>query len=466
MSKWFRTDNYTGTLDIQKFKIEIGSQPTDWSIAYEDLDTSYVLEYTTTLTKDEPTISTTWSDSLGVFPNNVYVWQRTVTKDTHNNTIAIGAPVCIFIPSQILEKTEMQYRIHTSKETAPTDIIDNSRDTLSNFPSASSTYANQIWKALDTNIDYICQLTSSVYSWQEYSSWSLTKPVWTEEETGFLWTRIKYTYVNPKQVSYSIPVYDNAWENYSTLSKSISDIDDAINRDTKGTVTIKDGCITVFNNVNPDNATAKVIINTAGIGFVNKSNGEWGEAKTVWGYNPSKEKWEFNAEGINVIHLSADEIEDGILTLKGTDITLLGSYRTLAALVATTGTAGAAYYVEEKSCPYVWDTTSYTWVAHPGGEFLLADKDKSPICAMDVNGWISYAKDGSKVKIQTIQEVGATTGMLGLQLYDSNDNLIAWTNTVNGTWNVKNQVIEESIVFGTKVKMVVLDVGIGFVATT
>ena len=457
-----RLDGFTGGLEIQKLKIEAGDLATDWSVAFEDLEDKRILMYTTTATPEEPKADAIWSASLAAISNQYYIWQKFVIVDKEGNVLESEGASCIYIPNQTVQTVEEQYKVHDSAIDAPADPSMGSYPTIQDFPTAAADNEGQIYTAKDTNITYINMVekdeegTVMGYTWAEYSDWSSTKPVWTKEtaEGKYLWVRTKYTYQNPTRVDYSIPHHDPTWESLGALDSNLKSetqrIDNAL---TGGWIKIAGGVMEVWDN--ETTPTSKIIIDSAGIGFKELENGKW-VYNSVW-----STKGTFNAEALTVINLSADEIKDGILHLGAPDLTILNKYETLNDLIIAhpTGEAGDAYLVGDKV--HVWDDDTDTWEPRDGGEFILTDATGNNVIAeINTEGLVINADDGSYVQLRAKQ---GENNINGLCIYDTNKNLIGWTNTQTGTWNVKNQVIEQSLTIG-KVKIVQLGNAIGFVA--
>lgn len=460
-----RTDGQThGKLKVAHIKIEYGDVATDWREAYEDIDAFISYEYTLTDTYETPsTESYLWSSNY-VLDSEKYAWRRAVSKGAES-PVSFAAPKCFFMPSQILVSSETQYRIGESTEIEPEIEISKEFNSFNDFPTKAEDWKDLVdkWvRALDTNIIYLCvKKDDNNCEWKEDDGWNNNRPVWTKEyqDVKFLWTRTKYRYKNPTLINYSPAYHDTSWVDISEREKSTSAINQQIQQDMRGVVNIKDGAIEIFNNNIIDESTAKIVMNTSGISFSTKKMEEW-VGGTVWGYNSNTEKWEFNADNINVLNLKADNIDSGILTLKGTDLTILGSVADIDNLPSSGMKDGDCYYVESESIPYSYNGSA--WIPRPGGEFLLTDKDNKAVCSMDINGVTCYGEDGCSVFIKTIADDATAT--CGLHLYDKNNNLIAYMDSTNGQWVVTKQKIVNEIQFGDAIKIITTSTGINFVA--
>ena len=413
------TDSY---LDIYAPKVEKGNVPTDWTPAPEDDQDnlgSVIIQYTTTNNDTPPGSSAQWDISYTA-AGTKYIWQRMISYSQSGDLIIESAPSLIYIPTPALVSSITQYYIHTSRSNAPTVTAD--------------------------------------------SSWLTEKPIWTEayKDKKFLWTRIKSTYTlgDPQ---YTAPSLDESWETYSALDSSVNSLATSINEAIdNGIVEIKGGAITVYNDAGGYNsATAAVRINEKGIIFMYKENGAWAAETAAWGYDTTSGQWTFNSELINVISLKADNITNGKLTLTGSELTIKESYSTLARLKAahSTGTVGDAYYVEDEQAVYTWNGSA--WEKRDGGEFTLQDKDGKSVCMIDANGLNILCKDGSRFAVKVQED---ENNLYNLQIYDSHNSMLAYTDTTNNIWVMTNAKVTTSLQVGLRVKIVPIGNGIGFIA--
>lgn len=419
-----RHNSYTGagTVTVKENKVEFGNVPTAWTPAPEDSDdnlSSVIMQYTMTDNENAPSSSAQWDTSYTA-AGTKYIWQRMVSYSQTGDLIIESTPSLIYIPTRALVSSTPQYYIHTSRSNAPTATAD--------------------------------------------SSWLTEKPIWVAsyKNSKYLWIRTKNTYTIGDP-DYTAPALDESWETYSALDTSVMSLQKSINDAIdNGVVEIKNGMITVYNDAAGENAsTAAVRINQKGIIFMYKENGAWVSETATWGFDKNTNQWTFNSELINVISLKADQITNGKLTLKGTDLTLLGSYSTLTRLKSahSTGSVGQAYYVEDEQAIYTWNGS--TWEKRDGGEFLLQDINGGSVCTIDANGLNILCKDGSRFAVKVQED---ENGRYNLHIYDSHNSLLAYADTENNIWVMTNAKVDVSLQIGLKVKIVPIGNGIGFIA--
>ena len=414
---------FTGHLTMQKLKVESGNVSTDWTMALEDLQNEEILEYA--LTNTESTSSLTDNDWQQYLINSTtqYLWQRRVTIN-NGERISVGNPICISRPVRALINTIYHYHESTSNE---------SKD----IPSILIA-----------------------------GEWSLTKPLWTAEKKGkYLWVTPQYFYSDGSN-AFATSYLDTTWEEYGVLDQNLLNYQAEMeNHLVSGYVSIKQDSIEVFDSLSGATSTRKILIDKNGIGyaFKDEDTGEW-IPKSVWGIDGS-----FDAELLTVYNLTADEIKDGVLRLGKPDLTILGEYDSLAALKIAhpTGEIGDAYLIGGTDI-YSWSETEQDWVLREGGYFELTDQDGIEIAKISQDGLEIKAKDGSRVNIFANNDNSENNNpeqYFGLCLRAAeNGPIIAYTNTSAGTWNVKKQVIEESVTIGASIQIVPVGNGIGFVS--
>ena len=428
----FRISNFTGTLIVQKFKIELGNVATDWTMALEDLNEETVIQYAITDTQSEVIGEDDWYTYLAEFPTDKYIWQRTAVKKD-GETISTSEVSCIYAPQKSIISTVESYYVWESNDALPLDSI-TEEDWMNKKPSWDSSMLNK-----------------------------------------YLWVRILYKYSDGSE-AYAAPYCDETWSELSSLSQSFLDYTTELdNRLATGVVQIKDDTIRIYDSANEDEATKCIIINSDGIGYLQKEEGKtWAESKTVksvWGIDGT-----FDAQLLNVINLTADEIKDGVLKLGGSvDLTPLGTFDTYEDMInALTingklrGSIGDAYKVgtQDPYDWYVWDNDTETYKLREGGYFILTDSQNLEIAKISVDGLEIIADDSSQVNI--FAENDNPDGLYGLCLRGPGENgtgpIIAYTNTSANTWNVKNEVVEESLTIGASIQIVPIMNGIGFVS--
>ena len=431
-----RIDNFNGTIEMQKLKVELGNVATDWTMALEDLDNQEVLEYALTDTEVAPT--TGWELHVLSVPNK-YLWQRTKTMN-NGVEVSVSNATCIYRPSKVLNSVTYLYYESTSQN--PTDLP------------------------------------------LENSSWTETKPVWTVEKEGneetpkrYLWIKDKYSY-SDGTTAIGEPYLDEAWEDYSSLDKALNDYKASMNETlTGGSVKIEGGEIIVYSGTDKNDSDRAIVINQKGIGFLIKGeDGKFPNTPTsVWGIDG-----EFDAKLLNIINLTADEIKDGKLTLGKPNLKTLAIYPTLTALKVAhpEGNIGDAYKIgtAEPYEIYSWDSGQKDWILREGGSLLVTDNYGEEIAKITQNGIEVLARDNSRVDIfaENDDKENNPDGYYGLCLRDVNKKVIAYTNTSLGTWNVKKQVVEESLSFGPVIQIVqienkdsngnIINKGIGFIS--
>ena len=428
----FRISNFTGTLIVQKFKIELGNVATDWTMALEDLNEETIIQYAITNTQSEVIEEEDWYTYLAEFPTDKYIWQRTAVKKD-GETISTSEVSCIYAPQKSIISTVESYYVWKSNDALPLDSI----------------------------IE---------------EDWMNKKPSWDSSMLNkYLWVRVLYKYSDGSE-AYAAPYCDETWSELSSLSQSFLDYTTELdNRLATGVVQIKDDTIRIYDSANEDEATKCIIINSDGIGYLQKEEGKtWAESKTVksvWGIDGT-----FDAQLLNVINLTADEIKDGVLKLGGSvDLTPLGTFDTYENMInALTidgklqGSIGDTYKVgtQDPYDWYVWDNDTETYKLREGGYFILTDSQNLEIAKISVDGLEIIADDSSQVNI--FAENDNPDGLYGLCLRGPGENgtgpIIAYTNTSENTWNVKNEVVEESLKIGTSIQIVPIMNGIGFVS--
>ena len=428
----FRISNFTGTLIVQKFKIELGNVATDWTMALEDLNEETIIQYAITNTQSEVIGEADWYTYLAEFPTDKYIWQRTAVKKD-GETISTSEISCIYAPQKSIISTVESYYVWESNDALPLDSI-TEEDWMNKKPSWDSSMLNK-----------------------------------------YLWVRVLYKYSDGSE-AYATPYCDETWSELSSLSQSFLDYTTELdNRLETGVVQIKDDTIRIYDSANENEATKCIIINSDGIGYLQKEEGKtWAESKTVksvWGIDGT-----FDAQLLNVINLTADEIKDGVLKLGGpVDLTPLGTFNTYEDMInALTingklqGSIGDAYKVgtQDPYDWYVWDNDTKTYKLREGGYFILTDSQNLEIAKISVDGLEIIADDSSQVNI--FAENDNPDGLYGLCLRGPGENgtgpIIAYTNTSANTWNVKNEVVEESLTIGTSIQIVPIMNGIGFVS--
>lgn len=421
----FQISGFTGHLVIQKFKVETGDVATDWTLAFEDLQNQEMIEYALTNTADRNELETaTWAQQVAVSANQ-YLWQRSVTVN-NGEYISIGEAICISRPEKTL-----------------TDSL------------------NHYYESTSSSIEDIPDILTS-------KDWITTKPIWTEEKKDlYLWVSTQYFYSDGTW-AYATPYLDTSWESYGSLDKNLLDYKDLMEeRLSGGYVSIKDGRIEVFDSWSGATSKKKIVIDNNGIGyaFKNEDTGEW-TPRSVWGIDGS-----FDAELLTVYNLTADEIKDGVLKLGAPNLTAKQTLNSVSELPST-GDIGDAYlvYIDESKTEtewWVWNQDKQAYEKREGGYLELTDEKGVKIAKMSQDGLEVLASDGSRVNIfahNDNSEENNNECNLGLCLRDSSDKIIAHTNTSLGTWNVKKQVVEESLEIGTSIQIVPIGKGIGFVS--
>ena len=411
----------SGTCQVNWIKLESGNLPTDWTIAPEDAVLKSSLQYIMT---DNDTIpsqnDSNWTDSLGTQDKTKYVWQRTVYYGENGNLIYDSAePTLIQYPIKAIKSTETAYSISADPNNHPSD--------------------------------------SAV--------WTNAKPPWTQDnKDNYLWYRIITSYTDGDSITnYGI---DESWKDSNTMFSSVTNITNNIYGEIQNSVIdIRNGTIEVSNLA----GTAKIVINSAGIAFMYKDDqGVWQGEEAVWGYD-DKAGWTFNSENINVLHLQADNITNGKLTLKGTNLNILRSYPTKQAMIddVQSPTASSVYYVQDEQAVYRYNVEANQWEKQDGGEFVLQDKDNHQLCTIDANGLNILCKDGSRFMVRANAD---ENNRFNLQMYDSHNSLFAYVDTANGTWVTTESKVTTSLQIGDRtgnnvknVKIIPIGNGIGFI---
>jgi len=419
---------------MQKLKVETGQVATDWIMALEDLEEETLIQYAATDNYADTIQEADWKRSYSELENvtSKWVWQRTAIFK-RNVLISASEKACIGKPEKAVVETQNVYYVVTNKDNElPNDLKD--------------------------------------------TDWQSTKPVWTMPEGNekrYLWVKTTYVY-SDGTASEATPYYDPTWSELGALDSNLESYrDDFTNQLTGGVVKMEGGEIRIYDNANTAEATKCIVMNSAGIGYLFKDEeGKWpedGKVISVWGINGT-----FDARLLTVINLTADQINNGVLRLGG-PITLTPKnkeneiYTTLDELIADheKGEIGDAYKVGNDF--YVWDSANEMWMLRESGYLIVSDLDNNDIAKIDANGLEVLADDNSSVHI--FAENDNPDGKYGLCLKDSNQQIIAYTDTTSSTWNVKKQVIEESLTFASSIQIMqikniqngtVINQGIGF----
>lgn len=216
--------------------------------------------YATTDTKGEVIPEDAWYDVL-VNVENKYIWQK-VRKTYLNGTVEDSDPVCVSTASIFMTSVLIQYASSVSALEAPDE-----------------------------------------------KAWSYSKPAWSDGY--YIWSRIETTW-SDGQVEYSTPLCDTDSQTLqSIINERANDI--VNNLENVGCVRLFKDEIYIMNSSEVEYATEILCLNEKGIGFATKKKGEAISPDmftSVWALDGT-----FDAQSINVINLSADNIKNGILRL-------------------------------------------------------------------------------------------------------------------------------------------------------
>ena len=219
------------------------------------------LYYAVSDSKDSSTIDeNSWSETL-IDIENKYIWQRTCTVYM-DGTIVYGDPACVSTASIFITSVQMQYATSNSANEVPSD-----------------------------------------------SSWSSKKPIW--EDGVYTWSRIE-TIWSDGQSTYSTPLCDlDAQSLQSSIDMKAQEI--VNNIENTGSVRLHKNNIYIMNATEVNQATEVLSLNERGICFAKKDKStplEDAEFTSVWALDGT-----FDAQSIDVVNLSADNIRNGILRL-------------------------------------------------------------------------------------------------------------------------------------------------------
>ena len=216
--------------------------------------------YATTNTKEEVIPEDAWYDVL-VNVENKYIWQK-VRKTYLNGIVEDSDPVCVSTTSVFMTSVLIQYALSVSALEAPDE-----------------------------------------------KAWSYSKPAWSDGY--YIWSRIETTW-SDGQVEYSTPLCDTDSQTLqSIINERANDI--VNNLENVGCVRLFKDEIYIMNSSEVEYATEILCLNEKGIGFATKKKGEAISPDmftSVWALDGT-----FDAQSINVINLSADNIKNGILRL-------------------------------------------------------------------------------------------------------------------------------------------------------
>lgn len=417
---------------MQKLKVETGQVATDWIMALEDLEEETRIEYAVTQNYGDTISETDWKRTYSELEDTTskWIWQRTAIYK-RNILISASEKACIGKPEKAIINTENAYYVHTDADLLPEGL--------------------------------------------EETAWQTTKPIWTaDDKNKYLWIKTTYIYSDNTK-SIATPYCDLTWSELGVLDSNLESYkDDFTNQLTGGVVKMEGGEIRIYDNANTEEATKCIVMNSSGIGYLFKDEeGKWpedGQVISVWGINGT-----FDARLLTVINLTADQINNGVLRLGG-PITLTPKneedeiYTTLEEFIADgheKGEIGDAYKVGDNF--YVWDSANETWMLRESGYLIVSDLNNNDIAKISADGLEVLADDDSSVHI--FAENDNSDGKYGLCLKDTNQQIIAYTDTTKSTWNVKKQVIEESLTFAPSIQImqikniqngVVVNHGIGF----
>ena len=246
-------NNYSDTISISKIK-------------NNDLSEMQVL-YAITETSEAPAESSElWQPYLEDTVNK-FIWQR-IDKYFANGVVEIGMPTCLTFSATSVVQVQVEYGISTG---------------------------------------------TSLEDGKQISEWLSEKPIWNEKY--YIWSRQKTVFSNGV-IDYSNYICDT--ESH-TVQNKITQMADSIFSDlrTNGIVKLEFDQIRVMNNADEEKATQILRINTDGIGFAKKLEGETltdEHYTSVWGLDGV-----FDAKDISVINLTADTVQNGILRLYDTE---------------------------------------------------------------------------------------------------------------------------------------------------
>ena len=363
-----------GTCYVNWIKLEKGSRSSAWSLAPEDIAlrdaaiSTVDIYYAVNNSADNPPAYTdsSWStEASSSIAKGSYLWSYVETT-LANGEVIQSTPICLTSKPQILNGVTTQYAIYTSNTTPPP---------------------------------------------QSDSSWTSTRPNWTGQEGKYLWVRTEYSYSNPTEIQYSTPTFDASWSDMFNINKSIEDTNTNIMDYLQdGFVRVEKGAIYIMNQPSYGESTQAILLGQAGITFQSRpdEDASW-TSKTAWGIDGT-----FDASLINVINLTANQIQNGILKLGN---------------------------------------------ENSNGTFELYNTSKKIIVQANQNGLTVNLANGGTIKLDAAN---------GFRVLDSNGNISYGRENNNNTetFFAKNEKVSESLIIGNVKIVPIGGNGIGFIAAS
>lgn len=363
-----------GTCYVNWIKLEKGNRSSIWSLAPEDMALRDVaistvdIYYAVNSSADNPPAYTdpSWSTEVSSsIAKGLYLWSYVETTMANGEVIK-STPICLTSKPQILNGVTTQYAVYTSNTTPPS---------------------------------------------QSSSLWTSTRPNWTGQNNKYLWVRTEYSYSNPTELQYSTPTFDSSWSDMFNINKSIEDTNNNIMDYLQdGFVRVEKGAIYIMNQPSYSQSTQAILLGQAGITFQSRSNtsANW-TSKTAWGIDGT-----FDASLINVINLTANQIQNGILKLGN---------------------------------------------ENGNGTFELYNTNKKIIVQANQNGLIVNLTNGGTIKLDAEN---------GFRVLDSKGNVSYGRENNNNTEVLfaKNEKVSESLIIGNVKIIPISGNGIGFIAAS
>jgi len=274
-----------GVYYINSMMLEYGNIVSDWSAAPEDDKVATIIEYITTTTNQLPDIdSEDWTTNRPT-AGDLFIWQRTGTKEVNAPSTSYNTPVCIYMPATTLSSIE--YCLCTSNVYDEAKVIPYDDE-------------GNKWRA-------------TAFEWKDSYATGPDNPTYNDVKVNtyqFMRTKYEDKYDTEKSITPSTPILDNNWLTFGKMSYLKSVEVDRLSKITSNTViqqTQTDG-IYFYNREN----TYRIHINSGGINFGKKVNGNWTEFN-AWNIDGT-----LNTDLITVTTIKASDIESGKLSLTDT----------------------------------------------------------------------------------------------------------------------------------------------------
>lgn len=269
---------------ISKVQLEIGNQPSDWNLAPEDITSdigkgvaSAAIQYAVNDSNiNPPTDEDIWNENTpSTSETNKYIWMRTITTYINGEKYT-STPICISYYERKLIRTSIEYAASEDSTTAPS------------------------------------------------TGWNENKP---DDTSKYIWTREVNYYSSAPLIEWSTPSCD-------TLIKTLQN--NLINEANKikqgftesGAIRIFDNKIYIVDNPVISEAKQAIMIGKNGIAFARNPNNQplgwiWDDKDHTTGHFTNEDNWtstwtiagDFNAQNVAVKNLTANDIQDGTLSL-------------------------------------------------------------------------------------------------------------------------------------------------------